>query len=209
MTKIDLKRMLRSYQAREGIFDIIEMPPARYLMVDGSGDPNISPAYKEALEALYPFAYKLKFASKTELDRDYVVPPLEGLWWADDMASFTDSRDKSAWSWTLMLMVPDWIEEGMVEHARSKAAEPARGKVTPAKLGEVRFEELAEGICVQTLHIGSFDNEGPVLAEMHERFIPEAGYRMSGRHHEIYLSDMRRVEPTKLRTILRQPIDRV
>src|SRR5690606_15070618 len=122
----------------------------RYLMVDGQGDPNSSPAFGEAIEALYPVAYKLKFISKKELGRDYVVPPLEALWWADDPAAFTTARDKSKWRWTLMIMVPDWLGQGEFE----TAVEAAGAKEPPARLSEVRLETLAEGLCVQTLHIG-------------------------------------------------------
>lgn len=200
--KVDLKKELDSYRARRGEFRLVDVPPARYLVVDGRGDPNTAAEYADALAALYPVAYKLKFASRRGLDRDYVVPPLEALWWADDMAAFTTARDKARWSWTTMLLVPDWITQEMYDAA---VAEVGR-KDPPAALGKVRLEALDEGRCVQTLHVGSYDDEAPVLARMHEEFIPGAGLRMTGRHHEIYLSDPRRVEPARLRTILRQPV---
>lgn len=171
-------------------------------MIDGHGDPNNAPAYAEALKALYPVAYKLKFASKRDLGRDYVVMPLEGLWWAEDMDSFTASRDKSRWDWTMMIMVPDWTDQPMFD----AAVEQAGAKDRPARLGDVRLETLSEGRCVQTLHVGSFDNEAEVLARMHHEFIPDNGLRMTGTHHEIYLSDPRKTAPEKLRTILRQPV---
>ncbi len=199
--KVDLKKTVDGYRARQGEFRVLEMPPLPYLMVDGHGDPNTAQEYADALAALYPVAYTLKFASKTE-GRDYVVPPLEALWWAEDMDAFTRTRDKSKWDWTAMIMTPDWITEQMFEEAVAKVA----AKDRPASLGKVRWETLAEGSCVQTLHIGPYDAEGPVLEEMHERFIPERGLRMTGKHHEIYLGDPRRVEPAKLRTILRQPV---
>lgn len=219
--KVDFKKTLESYQAKRGEFRVLDVPPLRYLMIDGHGDPNTSPAYTEALGALYPVAYKLKFASKRELGRDYVVVSLEGLWWADDMDAFTAARDKSRWDWTMMLMVPDWVDEGMfraaVEQVRGggssrSGARPGSGsdgsgaKDPVACLDEVRFELLSEGRCVQTLHVGSFDDEGAVLDRMHHEFIPEQGLRMAGKHHEVYLSDFRRVEAAKLRTILRQPV---
>ena len=202
-TKIDLKKTLDGYRARRGEFRVLEMPPLPYLMVDGHGDPNTAQEYADALAALYPVAYTLKFASKDE-GRDYVVPPLEALWWAEDMDAFTRTRDKSQWDWTAMILTPDWITEQMFEEAVAKVA----AKDRPASLDRVRWETLAEGTCVQTLHIGPYDEEGPMLAEMHERFIPEQGLRMTGKHHEIYLGDPRRVEPAKLRTILRQPVFR-
>lgn len=200
--KIDFKRSLASYRAPKGRFEIVDVPEMRYLVVDGHGDPNSSPAYTDALEALYPVAYTLKFGSKCELGRDYVVPPLEGLWWADDMAVFTSSRDKSRWYWTMMLMVPEWIGDDMFDDAVAQIA----AKKSPVRLRDVRLRSLAEGRCVQTLHVGSFDDEGPVLERMHHGFIPENGLRLDGTHHEIYLSDVRRVAPEKLRTLLRQPV---
>jgi hypothetical protein len=181
---------------------VLDVPAAQYLMVDGHGDPNTDPAYQAALEALYPVAYKLKFASKQRLGRDYVVPPLEGLWWADDMEAFTARRDKSQWRWTMLLLVPEWLGGGDVD----RAIEQVRSKGAPERLADVRLGALEEGLCVQTLHVGSFDDEAPLLDRMHRGFIPEQGLRMTGRHHEIYLSDPRRTAPERLRTLLRQPV---
>lgn len=203
MTKVDFKKTIDAYQGKRGEFRVVEVPEMTYLMIDGQGDPNTSPAYTEALEALYPLAYTLKFASARELGHDYVVPPLEGLWWADDMASFTSARDKSRWHWTMMLMVPEWVPADLVTTARATVAAK---KDAPARLDEVRLEPLTEGLCVQTLHLGSFDDEAPVLARMHEEFIPDAGLELTGKHHEVYFSDFRRVAPDKLRTLLRQPV---
>jgi hypothetical protein len=128
--------------------------------------------------------------------------PLEGLWWAGDMAAFTAARDKSRWDWTLMIMVPDWIDHGMVADAVAQLA----AKDRPRRLDAVRLGSLSEGRCVQTLHVGSYDDEAEVLARMHHEFIPGNKLRMTGKHHEIYLSDARKVRPEKLRTILRQPV---
>ncbi|MFC8302007.1 GyrI-like domain-containing protein [Micromonospora orduensis] len=200
--KIDFKRTLDAYRARRGRFRMVDVPDMRYLMVDGHGDPNTSRAFTEAIEALYPAAYRLKFASKRDLGRDYVVPPLEGLWWAEDMASFTTERHKARWHWTLMLMVPDWIDRSMVAAAIDRAG--AKGR--PARIDDVRLGALSEGLCVQTLHVGSFDDEADVLAELHHQYIPANRLRMAGKHHEIYLSDFRRVAPDRQRTILRQPV---
>ncbi|WP_182376164.1 GyrI-like domain-containing protein [Nocardioides sp. WS12] len=200
--KLDLKRELDAYRARAGQFRVVDVPALQYLMVDGHGDPNTSPEYADAIAALYPVAYTLKFASKVDLDKDYVVMPLEALWWADDMASFTSVRDKSQWDWTAMILTPEWITAELFDAAVGKV----RRKGNPDALDKVRLETLKEGTCVQTLHVGSYDDEAPVLAAMHDEFIPGAGYAMTGKHHEIYLSDPRRVEPAKLRTILRQPV---
>ncbi len=200
--KIDFKKTLDAYSARHNTFRTLVVPPLSYLMVDGHGDPNTAQQYAEAIAALYPVAYALKFASKNNLDRDYVVPPLEALWWAEDMNSFTTERDKSEWNWTTMIMVPDWIDRPMFEAAVATAASKSNSDAS----SRVRLETLDEGLCVQTLHIGSYDDETPVLEELHRRYIPESGLTMTGKHHEIYLSDARRVEPAKLRTILRQPV---
>jgi len=162
-----------------------------YLAVDGAGDPNTAPQYRAAVEAIFPVAYRVKFFSKRELGRDYVVMPLEALWWAADMAVFTTAREKSRWSWTLLNLVPDWIS---AEHL-AEVGHPG-----------VRLERLAEGRCVQTLHVGPYDEEGPVLTALHEEFLPAQGFTMTGHHHEIYLGDARRTAPARLRTILRQPV---
>lgn len=200
--KVDLKKSLDAYQAKVGRIRVLDVPEQQYLMIDGHGDPNTSPVFAEAVEALYPVAYALKFAAKRELGRDFVVMPLEGLWWADDMDSFTAARDKSRWDWTLMIMQPGWIAPDMF----AEAVERAATKGPPARLGDLRLEPLSEGRCVQTLHVGTFDDEAEVLARMHDEFIPGNGLRMVGTHHEIYLSDTRRVAPEKQRTILRQPV---
>jgi hypothetical protein len=142
----------------------------------------------------------MKFAARAALGRDYTVPPLEGLWWADDHAAFTAHR-KDEWKWTMMIMAPDFIDAAIFDHAVAKASK---------KLGEVpptlRLEPNEEGLCLQTLHIGSYDDETPVLARLHDEVMPAKGFAFNGLHHEIYLSDARKVEPTKLRTILRQPV---
>ena len=199
--KADFKKLIPGYTAPRGRFEMIEMPPLQYLMIDGFGDPNTAQEYADALASLYPVAYALKFLSKKRLGRDYTVPPLEALWWADDMAAFTSARDKSQWHWTIMNLVPGWLAK---EHV-SDAVATAAGKGAPL-VDRLRLETLEEGLCAQTLHIGSYDEEGPVLAELHERFLPENGLRLRGRHHEIYLSDPRRTAPERLKTILRQPV---
>lgn len=205
MEKVDYKKTLDEYQSKYNEFRIINIPKKQYLMVDGHGDPNTSQEFKDAIFALYPVAYKLKFASKLKLGKDYVVMPLEGLWWADDMSTFTTARDKSRWDFTLMIMQPNWITDDMFKAAVAKVAE----KNAPASLNKVRLKTLDEGMAVQTLHIGSFDNETEILQKLHHEFIPDNNLKLTGKHHEIYLSDFRKVAPEKLRTILRQPVTRV
>lgn len=200
--KVDLRRETPGYRARAGTFELLTVPARQFLMVDGHGDPNTAPAYQDALRSLYPLAYRLKFLSKGELGRDYVVMPLEGLWWSSDPAAFTVARDKSRWSWTLMTMVPAWLGPEHVAAARDEVARRGGAPVLDA----VRFETYDEGLCVQTLHVGPYDDEGPVLARMHDEVIPARSLRLTGTHHEIYLSDARRTAPDRLRTILRQPV---
>jgi hypothetical protein len=204
--KVDFKKTLDCYRpGRNHDIRMLVVPPLQYLMVDGRGDPNTSPEFAAAVEALYPIAYRLKFASKKALERDYVVMPLEGLWWADDLAAFTAARDKAAWRWTLMIMVPDWITGAMLDDAVGAAGAAGGGDADGGPA--VRLETLDEGLCAQTLHVGPFDDEAGILRELHEEFVPASGHALRGTHHEIYLSDRRKTEPAKLRTILRQPIE--
>lgn len=202
--KTDLKKELPGYTGKVGRFDQIELTPRNYLMLDGHGDPNSTPLYGDAISTLYPVAYSMKFFSKNELDRDYVVMPLEGLWWATDMDSFTSARDKSQWSWTMMIALPDWHTQ---EHL-DMALAAVKTKGGAPLLDHIRLESLDEGLVVQTLHVGAYEDEGPVLERMHEEFIPDNGLVMTGKHHEIYLSDPRKTAPERLKTILRQPVSR-
>jgi hypothetical protein len=202
MDKLDLKKARNElFTAAHDEFRPIEVPEAQYLMIDGAGDPNTEPAYARALEWLYSTAYAIKFSCKAE-GRDFVVAPLEGRWWADDPTSFVERR-KSEWSWTMMIMVPDFVSDRHFEPAVRKAA---------AKLGEppadLRLEAWREGLALQALHIGSYDEEGPLLARLHEEIMPASGYAFNGHHHEIYLGDPRKIAPAKLKTILRQPVRR-
>jgi hypothetical protein len=202
MSKVDFKKTLKHLYNPPKKFVLVEVPEMQFLMIDGEGDPNQAQEYKDALEALYSVAYKVKFISKKSLEKDYTVPPLEGLWWADDMDTFAIKRDKSQWKWTMMIMTPDWIISTMI----NQAIDQVRHAKNPISLEKVRLETYQEGLSVQIMHVGSFDDEAPVLDEMHKIFIPQNGYIVNGLHHEIYLSDPRRVVPEKLKTVLRQPI---
>ncbi len=204
MEKIDFRKTMKAlYAPPAGKFVEVEVPAMRFLMVDGKGDPNKAKSYAEAVEALYSVAYTLKFMVKKELATDYSVPPLEGLWWSDDMASFV-AREKDKWSWTMMIMVPDFVPEAMV--AKAVAAAGAK-KELPA-LPLLRLDTYAEGLSVQTMHIGPYDAEGPTLMKLHNEYLPENGLVETGHHHEIYLGDPRRTAPEKLKTVLRQPVRR-
>jgi hypothetical protein len=203
MDKIDFKKELRGlYQPSSRDFEFIDVPEMQFLMVDGRGDPNTGQEYTQAVEALYALAYKIKFASKKGMGKDYVVPPLEGLWWAEDMRSFSSQRDKSKWQWTAMVMQPEWITQEMLEDAKRQVVKSKRLTALP----KVRLESYREGLSAQILHIGSYEDETPTLRRLHEEFLPQNGYQPAGRHHEIYLSDPRRVAPEKLKTVLRQPV---
>ncbi|MEH0638359.1 GyrI-like domain-containing protein [Streptomyces bottropensis] len=203
--KYDVKRELkRCYAPRNSDWELVDIPPLRFLAVDGHGDPNTAAAYRHAVEALYAVAYTVKFTSKRELGRDFVVGPLEGLWWADDMADFL-ARRKDNWRWRLLINVPDWITDSVIEDARHTALVKKGNPV----IGEVRPETLHEGTSAQVLHVGSYDDETPVLTRLHHDYLPANGLRETGLHHEIYLSDPRRTDPAKLRTVLRQPVERL
>ena len=205
MSKIDFKTEHKSmYSAPARDFVLVEVPALPYLMFDGRGDPNRAPEYQQAVEALYSLSYTLKFMSKRAFDRDYVVGPLEGLWWAEDMSVFT-SRDKDAWSWTMMILQPEWIT---ASHLQAAKAEVLMKKGLPG-IETVRLETLDEGLCAQILHVGPYDAEGPVLARLHDDWLPAHGLTERGHHHEIYLGDPRKVAPDKLKTILRQPVSKV
>ena len=209
MQKVDFKKQDKAlYTGRVGRFDRLDIPAMPFLMIDGHGDPN-GPGYARAIAALYGLSYALKFHSKKVLQRDYVVGPLEGLWWAQDMDSFV-TRNKDQWDWTMMIRQPDWISSDMLALVRPICiAKNAKKKDAPThsdNFNAVRLETYQEGDCVQVMHIGSYDDEGPVLSKMHEEFMPKNGVVMRGKHHEVYLSDPRRIAPAKLKTILRQPV---
>lgn len=153
------------------------------------------------MAALYATAYTLKFASKKAPGRDFVVAPLEGLWWADQPAAFTTGA-KDSWHWTMLISQPSWIDKAAIDDA--KAAVSAKGKL--AAIDRVRHLTLTEGRCAQVLHVGSYDDEAPLLATLHGPFFTAHGLDFAGLHHEIYLSDPRRVEPAKLKTVVRQPV---
>jgi hypothetical protein len=206
--KYDVKRAHRElYAPSAKAFAVVEVPPMRYLAIDGRGDPNTAPAYAAAVEALFGVAYAVKFASKRELGRDFAVAPLEGLWWADDHGAFV-ARDKASWNWTMLIHQPEWIDEqavaAAVEATRAKAL--AKRADPDAALDRLRLERLDEGRAVQILHVGSYDDEAPTLARLHDEWMPQHGLTFNGPHHEVYLSDARRTAPEKLRTVLRQPV---
>ncbi len=204
MAKIDFKKEMKNlYNPSAKEVSEVIVPAMNFLMIDGKGDPNTSNEFKDAIEALYPVSYTIKFDIKKNQGKDFGVMPLEGLWWADDMNDFmTGNRDN--WKWTLMIMQPEFITKELVDKSINTVAKknlPAGG---PPALSKIRFEKYDEGKSVQIMHIGPFAEEGPNIQKLHGR-IKELGGKLSGKHHEIYLSDMRKTAPEKLKTILRQP----
>lgn len=199
MEKVDLKKDLAYLYNPPKRFELVDVPPLNFLMLDGHGDPNNNPEYEAVVGTLYALAYALKFAIKKSLGVDYGVLPLEGLWWVPDMAEFS-VEDKSAWDWTMMIMQPDWVTAELVEIAR----EEVRRKKNPPRLDQLRFETYAEGLAAQVMYLGAYRDEGPTIAALHA-FIAEQGCTPNGKHHEIYLGDPRRTAPEKLKTVIRQP----
>jgi len=213
LEKIDFKKQDKAfYSGKVGQFNLLDIPEMTFLSLDGMGELNDTNNFPSIVAALYGLSYALKFHCKQTLGKDHVVPPMDGLWWADDMGSFA-RREKSKWKWRIMLRQPDWISDEIftevLENVIPKTAKKKNAATDEATLRAVRKHKITEGLCVQILHIGSYDEEGPVLADMHDRFIPENNLEMTGLHHEIYLSDPRKVPPEKLKTLLRQPVVRV
>ena len=201
MKKIDYKKELKKfYKASAEKVEIVEVPKMKFLMIDGEGGPS-SASFQDAIEVLFPLSYTLKFmVKKGVIGIDYGVLPLEGLWWADDMSSFTDGRNDE-WKWTLMIMQPELITNEMVDGAIKQI----EIKKNPMSLPLARFESFEEGRAAQITYIGPYSEEGPTVKKVHS-FIRESGSCLIGKHHEIYLSDIRRTAPEKLKTIIRQPI---
>lgn len=201
MSRVDHKKELSQFYkaSAKNVYEVT-VPPMAYLMIDGHGDPNTTPAYVEAVEALFSVSYTVKFALKRSTPSyDFVVMPLEGLWWANDHSVF-EANDRENWKWTMMIMQPTVVTAQVVEAAIAKVGQK---KSLPA-LSKLRFEDFTEGRCAQTLHIGPFTEEGPTIQRVHD-FILARG-SLSGKHHEIYLSDIRRAAPAKWKTIIRQPM---
>jgi len=206
MTKIDLKKELRELyntgaKARKPHF--VTVPTLQYIMVDGRGDPNTSEEFQAAMGSLYPIAYTVKFESKAG-GSDFTVMPLEGLWWTDPPEAFA-SKAKSDWLWTVMLLQPDFVTRNMIDDAVATCV--GGGKIPAEVAGKIRLERLDEGIAGQILHIGPYADEGPTIRTLHGH-MRDSGYRLRGRHHEIYMSDPRRVAPENMKTIIRQPMEK-
>jgi hypothetical protein len=201
MDKIDLKKDFKSlYQPSAKQVVEVDVPAFKFLMIDGEGDPNTAPAYAQAIEALFAVSYTTKFMlKKGPQPIDYAVMPLEGLWWADDMSAFV-SGDKAQWKWTVMLMQPSFVPDDLIDAAMLEV----RKKKDLPGIDRLRLEEFVEGHCAQLLHFGPFSEEGPTIERLHAYMDARGG--RTGKHHEIYLSDIRRADPKKWKTVLRQPL---
>lgn len=206
----DFKKEYKELYAPKRKPEIIVVPQANYVAVRGKGDPNEENGpYQQAIGVLYSVAYTLKMSYKTDYRiegfYEYVVPPLEGFWWQED-ASEIDYSDKSSFCWISAIRLPDFITEENLAWAVETATKKKRLDCSKAE-----FLTIDEGLCVQVMHIGPFDDE-PTTIEAMNRFIRESGYEndfsSSRLHHEIYLSDARRVAPEKWKTIIRHPIKR-
>jgi hypothetical protein len=201
--KLDLKKQWKDLYTATAKPGFVTVPPLTIVSVAGKGDPNTSVMYQQAIEALYGVSYKVKFMAKKEQGRDYTVMPLEGLWWMADMSQFS-TEHKEKWLWKAFIVQPDFVTEKMVE----SACDATRKAKPSPMLDAVRFEHFEEGLSGQILHLGPFADEGPTIARLHE-FIRGEGRSFDGvrqKHHEIYLSDMRRTLPEKWKTIIRQPV---
>lgn len=206
-TKLDLKKnpYKHLYAPSTSTITQVDVPPLPFLMVDGTGDPNTSATYQHAVQALYSTAYTLKFMSKAE-GIDFVVMPLEGLWWANDMDSaFAPDGDRSQWQWTAMILQPEHITAAMV----TAAIESAKQKKDPSPLlDQVRLEVYHEGPAAQIMYTGPYAGEGPTISKLHAWIEEQDGFTLQGakHHHEIYISDPGRTAPEKLKTVIRQPM---
>lgn len=204
--KVDFKKTLKElYQPSSKEVVETKVPELQFIMIDGIGSPGEAQEYLDALAVLYPVAFKIKFLSKAK-SKDYVVPPLEGLWWADDMKDFIKgNRDK--WKWTMMIMQPDWITNEMFKKAieETQQKKPELSKLLP----KLRLEKYKEGKVAQIMHVGPYSEEGPTVQKVHD-FIQNEGGTFDGhkqKHHEIYLSDPRKANPATMKTVIRQPFN--
>lgn len=203
MVKTDYKKQFKElYLPKVGQPIVVNVPKMNFLKIDGKGDPNTSPEYVAAIQTLYPVAYTIKFMCKKELGQDFGVMPLEGLWWSADMSDFV-TGNKENWQWTAMIMQPEVVTKDIF----SRAVGQVRAKKQLPQLDKLRFEAYDEGRAAQVMYLGSYSDEGPTIQKLHA-FIEEQGGSLGKTnkyHHEIYLSDPRRVDPAKLKTVIRQP----
>jgi len=206
MIKVDFKKKYKElYQPSSKEFVIIDIPKMTFLMVDGKGDPNTAKEYKDAIAVLYGVSYPIKMTLKKEEKPkgyyDYVVPPLEGLWWSEGEGF--DYKNKDNWLWTMMIRIPGFVTEKYFK----KIVGNLKEKKDLASIDKLRYQEFYEGLAVQIMHIGPFSEEGPTIQKMH-KFAYDQGYKLRDKHHEIYISDFRKVKPEKMKSVLRHPVEK-
>lgn len=201
MAKIDLKKELKYlYNPPAQEVTLVDVPRMNFITVDGGGAPE-SKTFQQSIEALYTIAYTIKFDKKKSGGTDFGVMALEGLWYAENLAVFQlGTGDRDQWRWTLMIMQPDFITS--LDFVAAQTA--AKKKKDNPVIDMVRFDGFTEGKAVQIMHIGPFLEEGLNIQRLHDK-IALIGGILSGKHHEIYLSDFRKVDPAKMKTVLRQP----
>ena len=200
--RIDVRTQYKFlYSPSAKAVETIDVPELKFIMVDGSGDTT-SDAFQNAIQTLYNLSFTTKFAMKKEEALDYPVMALEGLWWTKSSEKFDLQSARKDWNWTLMIMQPALITR---ELFAASAGAVGKKKELPA-LEKVRFERFQEGKSAQVLHVGPYADEPATVGKLHE-FVQSQGYKLRGKHHEIYLSDPRRTAPEKLKTIVRQPVE--
>ena len=204
----DFKKEYKEFYMPKGKPEIITVPKMNYIAVRGRGNPNEEDGeYKKSIELLYGIAYTIKMSKKgdhkIEGYFDYVVPPLEGFWWQDDVDGINYSH-KENFQWISVIRLPDFVTKADFDWAVDEATRKKK-----MDFSKVEFLEIEEGLCVQCMHSGSYDDEPATIAAM-DKFIADNGYENdisdTRRHHEIYLSDARKVAPEKLKTVIRHPI---
>ena len=202
MPKFDYMKDLKElYKPSANSISELVIPEMWFLKIDGKGDPNHSEQFSTAVEAHFSLSYAVKFFIKKNLEMDYRVFPLEGLWWADDMSDFS-ADTKEDWKWTLMIAQPTTVTEEII----SDQAKIVSDQKNIPLMKHLRFEPYDEGVVCQIMHIGPFSEEGPTIEKLH-RHINNMGAEFRGKHHEIYLSDIRKGNPANWKTVIRQPIN--
>ena len=198
--KIDLYRLHKDQYVEAKKPVLVNVGPATYLAVDGRGSPG-GEAFTAGVGALYAVAYTIKMTRKFAGRQDYAICKLEGLWWLDDERCDWASVPQDQWNWRLMIRTPDFVGRRDLDHAVKTLLD--KGKEPQCR--QVRLESMTEGQCIQMLHVGPYDQVGRTIARLCESAEGQ-GLRFSGRHHEIYLSDPRRVAPERLKTTIRHPV---
>jgi hypothetical protein len=198
MAKCDVRKLYREcYSAADRQYQMICVPPMQFLMVDGCGDPEGSEYFGQCVETIMSLAQELRSSNKRV---DFVMPPLEGLWWMDEPCEFSAER-RDRWRWTLMLAQPDVVTPGMLDAAKAALLKRADNP----EIKRVRLERYDEGLACQTLHVGPYSRLNETIHRIHA-YVHSLGHHLRGKHHEVYISDRRKSPPAELRTIVRYAV---